>query len=167
MNIEWKEINPDYLVSSDGQVMSRMFGRLHLLKPAINRGGYLFLGISTHKRKRLRVVHQLVAEAFLGPRPTPAHQVNHKNGIKIDNRDVNLEWVTPSENTQHAYSILGHASVRGSAVGTSKLSEAQVREIRVRAAAGERQAVIAADYATRQANVSMIASRKSWAWVAD
>lgn len=48
-----------------------------------------------------KFVHWVVAEAFLGPRPEGL-QINHKNGRKTDNRAVNLEYVTRSENMQHA-----------------------------------------------------------------
>jgi len=48
-------------------------------------------------------IHKAVALAFLGPRPSPKHQINHKNGIRTDNSAENLEWVTCKENIRHAW----------------------------------------------------------------
>ncbi|CAK0850600.1 unnamed protein product [Prorocentrum cordatum] len=54
---------------------------------------------------RIRRVHRLVAEAFLGPPPTPWHsQINHKDGVKSNNHVANLEYATPSQNVLHSYS---------------------------------------------------------------
>ncbi len=47
-------------------------------------------------------VHELVAKAFLGPRPTLRHVIVHMNHQFDDNRAVNLEWMTKSEAAVHA-----------------------------------------------------------------
>lgn len=59
----------------------------------------------TKKRKNEKV-HRLVALAFL-EKPALKDFVNHKNGVKTDNRVENLEWCTKSENTKHSYDKLG------------------------------------------------------------
>lgn len=44
--------------------------------------------------------HRVIAQAFI-PNPEGKRCVNHINGNKTDNRLVNLEWVTYSENRRH------------------------------------------------------------------
>lgn len=75
-----------------------------LLKPFISKStGYFQVNLS--KRKRVSV-HRLVAEAFCEGYFDGAY-VNHKNGIRTDNRAENLEWCTQSENNLHAFRKLG------------------------------------------------------------
>lgn len=95
---------PRYQVSDQGKVRNK---RTHEIKSAhYDNDGYLKVTlmniINGNKKTSRKTVHRLVAESFLGG-PHPDLQVNHKNGVKDDNRVVNLEWCTGSENVKHAY----------------------------------------------------------------
>lgn len=104
----WEDIpgySGRYKVSNYGRIKSfvkdRDKGQLMMTK--IDRYGYEEISLSQVDGKRIsRTVHRLVAETFLKKRDEAANTVNHKNGVKIDNRLENLEWVTVSENQIHA-----------------------------------------------------------------
>lgn len=74
-----------------------------ILKPGYNaRHGYFLVSLYKDAVATKRAIHIIVAAAFLGPVPE-GHEVNHKNCIKYDNRAENLEYVTRSQNIQHAH----------------------------------------------------------------
>ena len=73
-----------------------------ILNPYKIKIGYLMVTLRKNGPKKHFKVHRLVAIAFI-PNPLNKPTINHKNGIKDDNRLENLEWATYSENTQHAY----------------------------------------------------------------
>jgi len=96
----WRPVDgfPAYEVSSEGRV--RRAGRI--LKQTPSSNGYLRVFLCVHSKYSTRYTHRLVLAAFIG-QPQPGMQGNHRNGRKDDNRLENLEYVTPVENSQHAY----------------------------------------------------------------
>lgn len=107
-----------YEVDDQGNVFNPA-GRM--LKPGRMSRGYLSVAI----RGKSYLVHRLVALAYLGK---SALQVNHKNGIKTDNRLENLEYVTSKQNIRHSVDVLGNFI--GTRNKNAKLTYDQVCEIR-------------------------------------
>lgn len=126
-----------YEVSSLGRVMRVMPGRgavaPKILGLRINRKGYACVYLhkaipSVGSIKKHLTIHSLVLEAFVGPKPSPSHMANHKNGNKLDNRPENLEWVTNQENIDHSWQM-GLRHYIGENNHIAKLTEKQVKEI--------------------------------------
>ena len=87
-----------YSISDSGEVRKDTTG--YILSQSTQQDYKFVTLLIDGKQKRMRV-HRLVAETFIeNPKNKP--YVNHINGKKDDNNVENLEWVTPSENTQHA-----------------------------------------------------------------
>lgn len=93
---EWKQIDgfPHYEVSDMGNIKSLYSGKL--LKPKIDCGGYLQVCLHEDGKRFMKLVHRLVAEAFV-PNPQGKPTVDHINMNKQDNRAVNLRWQTYKE----------------------------------------------------------------------
>jgi hypothetical protein len=110
----WKEIRGyegNYLISSNGGVCSKGIfvhfqrklypKKTKIFKSVDNGKGYRYITISVNNKRKNHYIHRLVAEAFI-ENPSNKKCVNHKNGIKSDNRVCNLEWCTTFENQRHA-----------------------------------------------------------------
>lgn len=102
----WKQINnvpQGYFISDHGRIRYKTrFGNEKIKLGGKNKLGYRLLAIGPKDTYKQYYVHALVLENFSN-RPDWAECINHKNGIKDDNRLENLEWSTYKQNNQHAY----------------------------------------------------------------
>ena len=104
-----------YEVSNDGQIRSldtvlncRGTGtRIHkgkILPQRANCRGYITVNLCKDSKMHTKLVHRLVAEAFI-PNIFGKPQVNHIDGNKKNNSITNLEWVTNAENAAKAKAL--------------------------------------------------------------
>lgn len=105
-------------------------------------------------------VHRLVAMAFIGPCPDEM-EVCHDNGIKTDNRLENLRYDTRSSNMidreRHG------TGTRGSHNKQSRLTESQVKEIKIAIRRGARTGVLADQYGVSPSTICGIKYSRGWA----
>ena len=116
----WKDIKDYeglYQVSNSGRIKSLeryvnhrlgvvKFVRERIKKQYKDRVGYKSVMLSKNGKQIRDYVHRLVGFAFV-ENPFNKPDINHKNGIKYDNRFINIEWVTKSENSLHMCHVLG------------------------------------------------------------
>ena len=170
----WKKV-PNYStyeVSSFGRIKTfnwKNHGTEAIMKPALDGGGYLRTMLKRDDGKTHTIkVHRIVGSTFiLNPEDKP--EINHKNGIRSDNRLSNLEWVTHAENIKDSF-ISGRSNNEGVKNPCSKLTDDQVRDIRANYVhgrrsqhdAGETKTQIALRYNVSVGVIKKIIQNKSW-----
>jgi len=179
---------PGYAVSRDGRVFSlvsnwRGYGERELATGR-NSDGYASVRVMIDGRRKQLTVHRLVADAFLGPRPSPTHQVRHLDGDRMNPSAANLAWGTAKENAEdrdrHGTTAIGDRNgtrtkpesiARGTKHGMfgrpdlvagAKLTFEIVTEIKHRIASGESQSAIARSLGVRPSTVNRVANQKAW-----
>jgi hypothetical protein len=154
----WKRFkDTTYLVSNLGNVYNEYTSK-HL-KPFANNNGYLNIDIFTASDRQRFSVHRMVAMTFLENLDNlPC--VNHKDGIKTNNRIENLEWCTHSENSVHAIET-GLSSI-GESHSNAKLTEKDVLEIQRLFEEGKNDKEITKLFNVTSGVISAIRLGKTW-----
>lgn len=152
---------PNYEVSDLARVWSiprnHKLGRL--LKPWLNDNGYFCVTLYGDGTVKKVPVHQLVAEAFLGPCPEGMEVLHGPNG-KSDNRAVHLHYGTHLENVRD---MVRDGTLRaGDTHQQAKLTVAIVGECRRRNAAHESAEVLALEFGVTGATMVAAVSGETW-----
>lgn len=130
----------------------------------ITHNGYLRIRLHKGKARQDFPVHRIVFLAFHGAIPE-GYQINHKNGIKTDNTPKNLEAMTPSQNQQHSYTVLGRKSLPRGVLhpkGNAKLKASDIPLIRAARANKETAVSIARRLSVCRATIDLVLHGKTW-----
>ncbi len=173
MKEEWKDVvgyEGKYKVSNLGRVISlarKNRTKDRILPGILSNDGYLMVKLCSAPNPVNKIgIHRIVGIAFLSESRTKEKVfINHKNGIKTDNRVENLEWCTPRENNLHAFRTgLSKYVVpkRGSQHGNAVLKECDVLAIRKLIADNMTDIKIAQKFGVVPSCIHKIRSGKNW-----
>lgn len=135
MNEIWKSIEGYeglYEVSNLGKVKSveryvprgnhQIYVKERILKPELDKDGYLLVNLSKNGVQRMQKIHRLVAIAFI-PNVNNLPIINHLNEIKFDNRVENLEWCDNLHNVRYGTGIERNKQIQTFAHGKKVLKK--------------------------------------------
>ena len=151
MHLKQHPHHPEIWVSDQGTVFRE-------LTPSLDGAGYHQIRNGKFRERR----HVLVAETWVGPRP-PECVVRHKDGDPGHDHPDNLEWGSQAENMQDA--VKHGTMTKGSKHHCAKLTEAQVKEIKMRRASGESGCSLAKEFGISHQTVCDIHKGRAWSWL--
>ena len=153
----WKTIEgySDYEISNKGNVISLKYNRKKLLKLGTGRNGYLIAPLCFCNKRIKIYVHQLVLKHF-GPSQPPNTTCDHINRIPTDNRIENLRWANIGQQIEN------RDAAKGERISSSKLTETQVKEIKIKLLNRITQKNISKEYGVSQVSISHIKLNKHW-----
>lgn len=155
----------DTILEVEGSLGRKSYTRFRagrILTPKMHDNGYLTVRVNPGDQTKM--VSRLVCEAFKGPAPSDAHEADHENRVRDDNRPENLFWLTLGDN--RAKRVLP----RGEQHFASPFTVPQIVSIRERAVlavavtAFDRET--AAELGVSREAIRNIRLRKSWDHVA-
>lgn len=141
----------NYTINKDGTVISKIYKRKI---GYITKEGYCMISFYGTQIQ----VHRLIWAVYGNQPLNDSLVINHKNGIKSDNRIENLELVTQSENAKHKYRVLKIPAV----ISNSKLTKAIADEIRKLHNEGWTYKMLMNKYNVSKTTISDIVNNKIW-----
>ena len=140
----------------------RLFGYSGAQLKSLSRSGYVVaMGKYPEGKPFKAFAHRVIWESVNGPIPD-GMSVNHKNGLKHDNRIVNLELVSIGDNLRHAWGTGLMESNIGDRSPHALLSDRQALDIYRRCWNGERVADLAREFGVAYWTVSSLKHGRNW-----
>ncbi len=159
---KWVTIfNGKYAISNKERL--KVFGKriMFIAKPSLGKNGYYCHTINLNGKAKRMTLHRLIALNFI-PNPHNYPTVNHKNGIKTDNRIENLEWCSYAYNNKHARDTGLNKGARGENTGNAALNNNQVLDI---FNSTEKRGVLSIKYKVSKDCIDDIRSGANWSWL--
>ncbi len=154
--------NYDYEVSDTGEVRNIKTGKM--LKPEISKDGHLRIDLYKNGKVKHCYVHRLVLEAFVGPCPKGMEGC-HNNGKVSNNSVENLRWDTHKNNVKDSIDQGTFFIQKGSKHWAAKLTENQVKEIRIRYipySHDNNTCTLAKEFGVSNVEIGRIITNKRW-----
>lgn len=151
-----KEINEfeNYRITTEGTILLPN----NKIKIATkNNKGYLRISLSKNGTKKTFSIHRLVALHFI-PNPNNYSQVNHIDGVKINNSIENLEWVSCKDNIIKSFE-LGLSNYKGERCGRCKFPDSVINNIRSSFSQGKTRHEIALFYGISYSHIVSIINK--------
>ena len=126
--------------------------------------GYEQFSISINNKRHTGIVHRFIAKTFL-INPNNLNTINHKNGIRDDNRVCNLEWCSQSDNMKHSFRKLKRKikNMSGENNNNSILKEEDILKIRkLHNESNYSQRKIAKLYSVQPSCINKIIKKETW-----
>lgn len=150
-----------YLISNTGRIINPKTN--YELNPTLGSHGYYKIGTRVCRAGH---VHCAVVEAFIGLIPKGMH-VNHIDGVKTNNHLSNLEIVTPSQNTIHAYAMGLAKGRKGEENSRAKVTKEHVLGMYSLFELGYNNEYVAEKTGLHSRYVSLVRHGKRWTWLYD
>src|SRR4029077_8081835 len=160
-----------YQVSNLGRVRSVGTGRgrrtWKILRQWRSGHGYMVVDLQIDSKRKSRLVHCLVADSFIGPKPEK-HDVDHIDGDRTNNMRLNLRYLTRSGNILarnerlRGFGLPAHGEQRGESNPGAKLTGQQVENIRALGAQGLPHKKIAGIFGVGREAVGKILRNERW-----
>lgn len=152
---------PKYRIGADGSVWSRQKGEWKKLKLTKISSGYLQVALYHYGRRRQALVHTLVLEAFVGPKPIGMEARHYPDQNPENNNASNLSWSDHTTNNRDRWE--NGTYLKGEEIPWSKLTSAEVKKIRrMYASKKYSQKELAATFGISQVTISSIIRRRIW-----
>ena len=112
----WKDIpnyEEMYQVSNYGRVKSLKYNKEKILKPCVDRYGYLYVKLCKNGKGKSHTIHRLVLKTFAPVDNMDKLDVNHRNEIKSENYLWNLEWCDRAYNNNYGFKNMKSSCTQG------------------------------------------------------